>query len=676
MKKWRSTIWSGAAFTYRIVETVHNFLAKRSFSVIIFSALAFTLLAKFIQSWRIGQLSVYPQWVLADIAVLLGIEIILSIVCFFRPSHLTSRFASIIAAFICAWSFMNAGWLLRTGKQFLPLELFPLIRDPYTTMAIVTVNLIKVPLMLILLVSPIIISLTFLAAVLIRPKLPVKSYARFISKTVICGILIITCAAVYSATAQEQAGKSTSQELRYNSQLKAVTSSLLNNSLWQRENAALESRGRTIPTIEQTTLTPLPNIAKQNIVLIVLEGIQYRHTSLYDQKNNLTPYLKKLADEGIEFSNTRSSFTHTTKALFALLSGRHPSPSQDITETIPADKPYVSLASVLREKLQYRTAFFESAKGEFESGPGLTYNLGFDKFWARECLGNSEKFLGYQSCDDFAMLGPITDWIKGGDKPFLLVVMCSVSHDPYLTPKWFADPAKEPLKRYQQTINYTDSFIKVLDGEIAKLNLTDNTIFCVVSDHGEALGEHGQFAHEGIGYEESMRIPLVIRAPQLQAGTKIDKPVSSIDITPTLLSMVGFDIKAGDSATPQADKFDGINILGGIPDDRKVFFVGGMYYGPTGYVKGDTKYAYDEITDILSVYDLKSDPFEKQQITLPASAAGPITGEIKNWRNEHILQVNKSHSGKITLYDDWVIRWGNAICRTKYKPQPAFAKRF
>jgi phosphoglycerol transferase MdoB-like AlkP superfamily enzyme len=667
MDNWYSKFLAAGGVFSGIVRRLHNCLAKRSFSVIIFSALVCTLVVKLYQCLRVGELSQYPHWVFADIAVLLGIEVVLSITCFFRPRRWSFRVATSIAAIMRTWSFINAGWMLRTGKQFMPLELFPLIRDPYTTIAIVAVTLIKMPVIAIFLLGPIAAAIAFLSAVLAKPKLPIKNYARFIGKSLVSGVLIITSVAGYTATAEEQTRQSATEELRYNSQLKAVTSSLLNDSLWQRQSSAAPGQ-RTIPNIEQAGIDDsLNNKKRYNVVVVVLEGVQYRHTSLYKRENNLTPYLKELADEGIEFSNARSSFTHTTKALFALLSGRHPSPSQDITETIPVNKPFASLASILKEREHYRSAFFQSAKGEFESSPGLAHNLGFDKFWARECIGNSESFLGYQSCDDFAMIRPITEWIKEEEKPFVLVVMCSVTHDPYIVPKWFAEPAREPVKRYQQTINYTDSFIKALDAELAKLDLTDNTIFCVVSDHGEGFGEHGQFAHEGIGYEESMRLPWVIRAPRLvKAGIKIDEPIGSIDLTPTLLSMLGFNTKAND--------FDGVNVLGEIPADRKAFFVGGMYYGPTGYVKGDTKYIYDEVTGVLSVYDLKNDPDEKEQITLSTQRSRQIANEIKKWRKDHILHIDESQRGKITVYDDWVIRWGNTICRTKYKPQPAIAK--
>ena len=77
---------------------------------------------------------------------------------------------------------------------------------------------------------------------------------------------------------------------------------------------------------------------------------------------------------------------------------------------------------------------------------------------------------------------------------------------------------------------------------------------------------------------------------------------------------------------------------------------------------------------MLSAYDLKNDPGEKEQIILPSQKSRQIIDEIKKWRQEHILKIDKSRRGKITLYNDWVVSWGNTICRTKYKPQPAFAK--
>lgn len=262
----------------------------------------------------------------------------------------------------------------------------------------------------------------------------------------------------------------------------------------------------------------------------------------------------------------------------------------------------------------------------------------------------------------------MTEWIKSDTKPFLLVAAPSVSHDPYIVPKWFSAPAKDHLRRYQQTINYTDAFIKAFDAELTRLNLKDNTILCVISDHGEGFGEHGQFAHEGIGFEETVHVPWVVRAPNFsKAGLKISDRVSSVDVTPTLLGLLGFALKPGD--------FDGVNALGLLPPDRKVFFVGGMYYGPTGYVSGNIKYFYDEVTDTLSVYNLADDPAEKNQLTLPPSQAKPIIDELKQWRIAQTFAVDKNRRGKTVLYNDWIVTWGNTICRTKYKPLPVYSAK-
>jgi phosphoglycerol transferase MdoB-like AlkP superfamily enzyme len=326
---------------------------------------------------------------------------------------------------------------------------------------------------------------------------------------------------------------------------------------------------RKIPALDEIEIvrSQKPQRVRYNVVIIVLEGIQYRYTSLYNEENNLTPYLATLAKQGVEFVNARSTLTHTTKVLFSLLTGRFPSVSQDIAEAVPAVKPYASLATILKQNLDFRTAFFQSAKGNFESRPGLVYNLGFEKFWARDDLNDPNAFLAYLACDEFSMLEPIVEWIKADNKQFFLTILCSVTHDPYEVPEWYAAPAKEPEQRYRQAVSYTDKFLAALDVELTKLNLADKTVFCVIGDHGEAFGEHGLLGHERIAFEEVLRIPFCLRAPFLvQPATRVTQAVSSVDLSPTLLALLGFD--AGVAG------FDGHNVLGYISDDRKVYFSG------------------------------------------------------------------------------------------------------
>ncbi len=277
-------------------------------------------------------------------------------------------------------------------------------------------------------------------------------------------------------------------------------------------------------------------------------------------------------------------------------------------------------------------------------------------------MNDPNAFLGYLASDEFSLLRPVVEWIKADNKPFFLTILCSVTHDPYEVPQWFAAPAKEPLNRYRQAIFYTDKFIAALDLELAKLNLVDKTIFCVIGDHGEAFGEHGLLGHERIAFEEVLRIPWAMRARFLiEPGTKITEAVSSVDLTPTLLTLLGFGTNNTD--------FDGVNVLAAIPDDRKVYFSGWMQQGPVGFVKGNRKFVYNPVSKTVSVYDLNNDPSELVRMEMPAEQAQKIAEEITVWRRNTIFKLAQQRSGKKVLFDSWLCRWNNRVCSAKYRPE-------
>ena len=325
---------------------------------------------------------------------------------------------------------------------------------------------------------------------------------------------------------------------------------------------------------------------------------------------------------------------------------------------MPVVSPYVSLSTILGGKLGYRTAFFQSARGNFESRPGLVYNLGYDKFWARDDSDDPNCFLGYLGCDEFAMLKPINKWIKAEQEPFFLTVLCSVTHDPYEVPEWFGEPAKEPLERYKQSISYTDKFLAAMDVELGNLGITDNTIFCVIGDHGEAFGEHGLLGHERIAFDEVLRIPFCLRAPLLTVtGLKVAEAASSIDLTPTLLGLLGFDTGS--------IGFDGIDLLGPLPVDRRVYFTGWMQEAPAGFIRGNLKFIYNPTNKTTCAYDLLADPKELNRIELPQEKAGEVAEEIRKWRSSTIFLIDQKRTGEKELFKSWTCRWTDRVSSTK-----------
>ena len=636
-----------------LARYIREFLIPRAHSVILFGALFCTLAVKLYHSRRCELTGEYFGWILSDVSFLLAVEVVLSLVCFRWPKKSVMRAAMIVAAIVCTWSVMNAGWLIRTGTQILPRVLLPLFRAPASAFYMIGVNLAKMPLVAAILLVPSAMALAFFFFALARPSLPVYRCRSFLIRVLVCLTLVLLSIAARPAFARRGSPQIAAVGLHDNSQLRALMSLVL------PDYRIVVDPERTIPSHDQLVMAVKTKRTKRNVVVVILEGIQYRHTSLWDEKSHLTPFLKSLADRGVEFTNARSSLTHTTKALFSLLTGRFASASQDIAEAVPIEKPYAGLATVLSEVLDYRTAFFQSAAGSFESRPGLVHNFGFDTFWARDDLNDPNSFLGYLGCDEFSMLQPINEWIMSDERPFLLVVLCSVTHDPYEVPEWFGEAQKEPLDRYRQAIFYTDRFLAALDVELARQNLVEETIFCVVGDHGEAFGEHNLLGHERIAFDEVLRIPFCLRAPFLvEAGSKQMRPVSSVDLTPTLLGLMGFETKSVD--------FDGMNVLAPMIRDRRIYFSGWMQEGPAGYIENNRKFIHNPVNKTVCVYDLADDPLENVRIELTQERANKVADEIATWRKGTVIRIDQEKTGRKILYDRWLCRWTNRVSSSKH----------
>jgi arylsulfatase A-like enzyme len=631
-------------------------LAPRPYTVLIFAALFCTLAVKLFHALRCDSVGEYPTWILADISALLTIDLILSVVCYRWPHKWVIRTATIISAIVCTWAGINAGWLIRTGTQILPTELLPLIRDPINITALVAVNMLRMPKTSSILLIPGGLAVIFMLCVLLKP-VPPKYRPNMLGAKVVLSLIVIALATTaYAATVTRPSTQATSAGLRFNCHTRAVMMFIKPEFRHLAKSDFINPK-RQLPACDDVKSLLKPQHVTHNIVIVVLEGIQYNYTSLAPGRYALpaaqsdpTPFLSSLAQQGVNFTNARSSITHTTKALFALLTGLIPSASQDIAETIPAAKPYASIATILQTQMGFRTAFFQSAKGTFESRPGLVYNLGFDKFWAREDLSDPNSFVGYLGSDEFAMLQPISEWIQANKRPFLLVVLCSVTHDPYEVPQWAHDGSKDPVNKYQQAVAYTDSFLAALDVELAGLNLADKTIFCVVGDHGEAFGEHGALGHERIAFDEVLRIPFCLRAPFLVwPETNVNEPVSSIDLTPTLLTLLGFDTSTA--------HFDGANALSLMPPERRVYFAGWMEQGPAGYVQGRNKFVHDPTDNTAWLYDVSSDPTESARINLDQQLSARVTEEIITWRKSTVFRLDQSQNGHKVLFDTWLCKW-------------------
>ncbi|MQY77737.1 MAG: DUF4976 domain-containing protein [Bacteroidetes bacterium] len=149
---------------------------------------------------------------------------------------------------------------------------------------------------------------------------------------------------------------------------------------------------------------------------------------------------------------------------------------------------------------------------------------------------------------------------------------------------------------------------------LEELNILDNTILVFGSDNGFFLGSH-QRSDKRLMYEESIRIPLIVRYPELiKAGSKNSDMILNIDIAPTLIELAGAEVPAD---------MQGMSFVPLLKNENAEWRKSFMYeYFQESYAPGfvtatgvrNKKYKYieypDMINDIDELYDLENDPGE------------------------------------------------------------------
>lgn len=368
----------------------------------------------------------------------------------------------------------------------------------------------------------------------------------------------------------------------------------------------------------QSSAPASPAAPAKNVVLITIDTVRADHLGSYGYKEAETPWLDRLAQEGVRFTQASAPVPLTLPSHSSMLSGLLP-PHHGLRNngagSFPADKP--TLASVLSGK-GFRTGAFV---GAFVLDRRFGLSRGFDVYDDEIERAPGEAVVLEAERPGREVMDRALAWLGQEDpRPFFLWVHLYDAHAPYEPPS----PQRErhPGRPYDGEIATVDEQIGRLLQELDRRGLSGSTAVAVAGDHGEGLGEHGELTHGLLLYEPTLHVPLIVRAPGLAAGKVMETPVSLVDLGPTLAGLAG-------QTFPSADGRDLSAVLreGKEPAPTDVYaetqYPAVFGWSPLSALRRrDLKYISSSAPEL---YDLSRDRKEADNL-VPTAAANTVQG--------------------------------------------------
>lgn len=297
---------------------------------------------------------------------------------------------------------------------------------------------------------------------------------------------------------------------------------------------------------------------KPNVILISIDTLRADHLGCYGYQRPTSPRIDGFTGQATLYTRALAAASWTVPTHASLFTGKFPYEHgahyyevwQPVNNANPLSRRHLTLAEVLKSE-GYDTGAFVANWAYL--GPRWQLDQGFDAYHAERTYART-------------LNQRVFDWLAvHGEKSFFLFVNYIDTHRPYNTTpraglldkpvvrdknliKVFKErvlSGKEPtageltgqvIDQYDTAIANVDEQIGVLLDELAAVDLYDNTMIVLTSDHGEFFGEHGLVTHSKDVYEEVLWIPLIIKTPGQRAGRVSEALITSTDIPSLVLS--------------------------------------------------------------------------------------------------------------------------------------------
>ncbi len=345
----------------------------------------------------------------------------------------------------------------------------------------------------------------------------------------------------------------------------------------------------------------------------------------------IVPFFDSLASQSTIIDDMFAVIPHTNKALVPILCGIYPR----INQGEEPDVPGTCLPALLKP-FGYRSAFFTPATLAFERKGEMLKNMGFD-----EAFGDAEyrikggfPTLNYFGREEPIMLKPSLEWIDqrlAEKKPFFLTYLTLAPHHPYTIPDSYEDrpfpDADDDFHNYLNAVNYVDSFVADLFKGFEARGMMDNTLFVLLSDHGEAFGEHKLQFHSAVPYDEALHVAAILHSPTLfPKPGHIGGWRQQTDLLPTVVDLLGLKLENG--------LIPGTTLLEPAPANRRMYHATWVENQSMALRVGPEKFVYHYRRKPMEVYEIDKDPFEKNDLASQHSSEElrNVEMELLTWR--------------------------------------------
>jgi arylsulfatase A-like enzyme len=307
--------------------------------------------------------------------------------------------------------------------------------------------------------------------------------------------------------------------------------------------------------------------APRNLLLVTLDTLRADHLGAYGYRRPTSPELDAFAAQATLFEDATCSMPTTLPSHVTIFTGLRPSEHGVRRNGQAPERDLTTVFDLLAERgLATGAVIGSKVVGERYLG-GLGFQDVVFPGSERQYQARAERVTDHAAA-----------WIENRDgAPFALWVHYYDTHEPYAPAARFArqfdrgyegplpsaldvktlvgfnDDAGAALSTddlahvtdlYDAEIAYLDAHLGRLFERLADLGLLDETVVVIVGDHGQSLGDNGFFGHGLRLLEPVVKVPLIVRLPDQTTAARVESPVETVDLAPTLLDL--FDLASPD----------------------------------------------------------------------------------------------------------------------------------